>query len=143
FANYSLGQADIFRRALSSHKEHLIKRHREKFLKAAEQQGYSQSLAEQVFKWLMKFSNYSFNRSHAVAYSKISYQLAYLKSHYPEYFFAVLLTTAISSERRMNQYIMDMRQQSIDLLSPSINRSFGQYTVEKGHLRMGLLAIKG
>lgn len=143
FANYSLGQADIFRRALSSHQEPLIKAHRQRFISAAQKLGHSESLATQVFNWLMKFSNYSFNRSHAVAYSKISYQLAYLKAHYPEHFYAVLLTSALSSEKRLNQYVLDMRRQSIELLPPSINRSYGQFTVEKGHLRMGLLAIKG
>ncbi|HLS20308.1 MAG TPA: DNA polymerase III subunit alpha, partial [Bacillota bacterium] len=143
FTGMTLGEADIFRRALSSKNEEQIPKAKAQFIKGCQRQGYSKNEAEDIYHWLKKFSNYSFNRSHAVAYSKISYQLAYLKAHYPAYFFAELLTTSVTNQRRLNKYVMDMRKRNIDLLPPSINRSFGRFIVEKGNIRMGLLAIKG
>jgi len=143
FAGFSLGEADIFRRTLSSKNKSNIAHQKDLFIAGCEQEGFSVTEAEEIFHWLLKFSNYSFNRSHAVAYSKISYQLAYLKAHYPEHFFAELLTSAVNSEKRLNQYVMDMRQLAITLLPPAINRSYGRFSVEDGKIRMGLLSIKG
>lgn len=143
FTKMTLGEADIFRRTLTSHHEQLINEAKQHFITRCIERGYLKEEAEKIFNWLKKFSNYSFNRSHAVAYSKISYQLAYFKAHYPTHFYAQLLSAHSLSPQRMNKYVMDMRKRRIELLPPSINRSYGHFSVENNHIRMGLLAIKG
>src|SRR5690606_13337917 len=90
-----------------------------------------------------KFSNYGFPRSHAVAYSKISYQLSYLKAHYPEHFFAELLSSLRNQQEKLPAYIKEMKEMGINLLPPSINHSYGKFSVEGNNIRIGLSSIKG
>lgn len=142
-AGFSLGQADILRRAISKKEHHLMAEQREKFIKGCLNNGYDQRVAEEIFAWVVKFSNYGFNRSHAVAYSKISYQFAYLKTHYPACFFAEMLSSIGNQQEKLHQYINEIQAFDLRILPPSINKSFGKYAVESGHIRMGLLAIKG
>lgn len=140
-AGFSLGQADILRRAVSKKKEQAIVEQKDAFINGCRSNGYSKDVAEEMFQWIVRFSNYGFNRSHAVAYSIISYQLAYLKAHYPAYFMAELMSSV--STDRIQSYINEARDLSVKVLPPSINRSFGRYTVERGAIRIGLGSIKG
>src|SRR5699024_4650836 len=89
------------------------------------------------------FSNYGFNRSHAVAYSKISYQLAYLKAHYPINFFAELLSSVANQPEKIAFYMKEAKELQLQTVPPSINKSYGKYSVERDAIRMGLLSIKG
>ncbi|GAB3065193.1 DNA polymerase III subunit alpha [Virgibacillus ainsalahensis] len=142
-AGFSLGRADILRRAVSKKQQNVMDEQREAFINGCLDNGYDKEVAKEIFAWIIKFSNYGFNRSHAVAYSKISYQLAYLKAHYPANFFAELLSSVANQQDKVDAYIKEMKDVNLDLLPPSINKSFGRFSVESGAIRIGLLMIKG
>ncbi|GAA0600938.1 DNA polymerase III subunit alpha [Virgibacillus siamensis] len=142
-AGFTLGEADILRRAVSKKQQHLMEELKEKFIAGCLDNGYNQQVAGEIFQWMVKFSNYGFNKSHAVAYSKISYQLAYLKVHYPKSFFAELLSSAVHQQDKLQLYRTEMKEMDIQLLPPSINRSYGKYSVENDGIRMGFMSIKG
>ncbi|MFC0301953.1 DNA polymerase III subunit alpha [Virgibacillus soli] len=142
-AGFTLGQADILRRAVSKKKQDVMAAQKEAFIQGCIRNGYNKSVSEELFAWIVKFSNYGFPKSHAVAYSKISYELAYLKAHYPLAFYAELLSSVSNQPDKTSAYIKEMRAVDIHLAPPSINDSFHKYTVEGNGIRMGLLAIKG
>lgn len=141
-AGYSLGEADVLRRAVSKKKEAVLKQEEEKFVASALKRGYEQKTATELYGLILKFANYGFNRSHAVAYSVIAYQMAYLKQQYPAYFMAVSLTNAIGSERSTAGYVKEARQLGLAILPPSVNKSGIPYLVEEGGIRFSLLPIK-
>lgn len=144
FASFSLGEADLLRRAISAKSKTEMEAQRERFIKGCLQNGYSKQVAEELFRWIVTFANYGFNKSHSVAYSKIAYILAYLKVNYPTYFFAQLLSSSIGEDgNKRISYIRDANEFGIEILPPSINRSYAYYTVEGNAIRMGLMAIKG
>ena len=143
FASYSYGQADILRRAVSKKQTEVLRGERERFINGCIKNGYSKEIAEQIFAWIMKFSNYGFNRSHAVAYSKVAYQLAYLKAHFPKHFFAELLSSSIHQQEKVQLYLKELKQIGIEVKAPSINKSYGKFTVEQDGIRIGLSLIKG
>src|SRR5699024_972786 len=105
--------------------------------------GYERVIAEEVFSWIVQFANYGFNKSHSVAYSKVSYQLAYLKANYPTPFFAQILNTTTSDPTKLTMYVQEAKETNIAVLPPSINDSFPYFSVEADNIRIGLLAIKG
>ncbi|OIK08531.1 DNA polymerase III subunit alpha [Bacillus sp. MUM 116] len=142
-AGFSLGEADLLRRAVGKKQKETLDRERTHFVQGALKKGYDQSLANEIYDLIVRFANYGFNRSHAVAYSMIAYQLAYLKAHYPLYFMAGLLTAAVGNESKIAQYIMESRQKEIHVLSPSINYSGYSFQVETEGIRFSLAAIKG
>jgi DNA polymerase III subunit alpha len=142
-AGFSLGEADLLRRAVSKKKKEVLDQEREHFVKGCISKGYSRDVAHSIYDLIVRFANYGFNRSHAVAYSIISYQLAYLKANYPLYFTAALLTSVIGNEDKIFQYSREAKQKNIKLLPPSINSSSYPFTVEKGAIRFSLAAIKG
>ncbi|MUV39335.1 DNA-directed DNA polymerase [Lentibacillus sp. JNUCC-1] len=142
-AGFTLGEADVLRRAVSKKKHELMDEQRNKFIEGSIANGYTPEASEEMFDWIVKFSNYGFNRSHAVAYSLISYQLAYLKAHYPLSFFAELLSSAVNQEARIHMYINEARQLNIPIYPPSINMSFGRFSVEHEGIRLGMMMIKG
>ncbi|MFD1415394.1 DNA polymerase III subunit alpha [Oceanobacillus jeddahense] len=142
-AGFSLGDADILRRAVSKKKKEVMQEQEQAFIKGCLKNGYSQAVAGEIFSWIVRFSNYGFPRSHAVAYSKISYQLSFLKAHYPEVFFSCLLTDAKNQPEKLLAYQESLKEINIDILPPHINRSYQQFTVEKKGIRAGLAAIKG
>jgi len=142
-AGFSLGEADLLRRAVSKKQKEVLDRERAHFIAGAETKGYERKTADQIYDLIVRFANYGFNRSHAVAYSFIAYQLAWLKAHYPIPFMASLLSSAAGNERRTAQYIQELKQMNISLLPPSINHSGYSYLVEKGGVRYSLAAIKG
>ena len=142
-AGFTLGEADILRRAVSKKKQDMMDAQKKAFIDGCLTKGYDLPVAEEIFSWIVKFSNYGFPRSHAVAYSKISYQLAFLKAHYPASFFAELLSSTRNQQEKWIAYMQELKSMGLELLPPNINRSFGKYTVEKNQIRMGLSSIKG
>ncbi|MGG3560376.1 DNA polymerase III subunit alpha [Neobacillus rhizosphaerae] len=142
-AGFSLGEADLLRRAVGKKQKEVLDKERNHFVQGALQKGYNQSLANEIYDLIVRFANYGFNRSHAVAYSMISYQLAYLKANYPMFFMAGLLTSAIGNETKIAQYIMETKQKEMTILPPSINYSVFSFQVENGGIRYSLAAIKG
>ena len=126
-ADYSLGEADILRRAISKKKIEIMNKEREKFVSNAIKKGYEESLAQNVYELIMKFANYGFNKSHSVAYSMISYQMAYLKAHYPKYFICNLLNNVIGSEVKTKDYMLEAKLNKIKILKPNINKSTNKY----------------
>ncbi|MDE5977295.1 MAG: DNA polymerase III subunit alpha [Turicibacter sp.] len=141
-SGYTLGEADVLRRAVSKKKKDVLEEEERTFVTKAVERGYSLEVAKQLYALILKFANYGFNRSHAVAYSMIAYQMAYLKVHYPAYFMSVALTNVISSERHTTQYIREAKQLNLVVLSPSINKSGMAYQIEGQNIRFSLLPIK-
>ena len=141
-AGYTLGEADILRRAMSKKKMDVLKGEEEKFINGSINRGYKKEVAKKVFDLILNFANYGFNRAHSVAYSIIAYKMAYLKAKYPKYFFSSLLTSVIGSEIKTKEYINEVRTRGIKILLPSINSSMGYYKVEKDGIRYPLSNIK-
>ncbi|GEL76858.1 DNA polymerase III subunit alpha [Tenuibacillus multivorans] len=143
-AGFSYGQADILRRAISKKNRDVIHQMKERFIDGCLQNGYDERIANQMFDWIERFSDYGFNKSHAAAYSIISYQTAYFKANYPAYFYSELMSSVMHDHEKLERYIKEARAQGIQVLPPSINNSFGKFTVESpNQIRFGLLAIKG
>lgn len=143
FAGFSLGEADLLRRAVSKKKRDVLDAERKHFVQGACQKGYSEETADKVYHLIVQFANYGFNRSHAVAYSFIAYQLAYLKAHYPLNFMAALLTSAIGNEEKIKQYMSEAKTIGVQVLPPSINESHFPFKAEKDGIRYSLAAIRG
>ncbi|SDB94491.1 DNA polymerase-3 subunit alpha [Pelagirhabdus alkalitolerans] len=143
FAGFSYAQADLLRRAISKKKKEDIDHAKLQFVEGCLENGYQETLANELFAWIERFADYGFNRSHAVAYSMISFQLAYFKANYPVYFYTELLNTTVGQAGKRNQLIKEAKRKGIELLKPDINRSFAKDQPEKGNIRLGLLSIKG
>ncbi|MEH7074766.1 DNA polymerase III subunit alpha [Neobacillus drentensis] len=141
-AGFSLGEADLLRRAVGKKKKDVLDQERNHFVEGALKKGYEQALANDIYDLIVRFANYGFNRSHAVAYSMIAYQLAFLKANYPVYFMAGLLTSAIGNDTKIAQYIMETKQKNINVLPPSINHSGYSFQVEQEGIRYSMAAIK-
>ena len=130
YAGYTLGEADVLRRAMSKKKVDLLKNEEEKFIKKSIEKGHIEDQAKEIFNLILNFAGYGFNRSHSVAYSLIAYKMAYLKTHYKTIFFANLLTNVIGSESKTYEYIMEAKANKIEVLKPTINKSDNRYIVE-------------
>ncbi|MCC3356445.1 DNA polymerase III subunit alpha [Bacillus sp. REN16] len=142
-AGFSLGEADLLRRAVSKKKKEVLDKERQHFVQGSISKGYTETTANEIYDLIVRFANYGFNRSHAVAYSMIAYQLAYLKANYPLYFMAALLTSVIGNDDKLGQYIRESKQKGIRILSPSINKSHYPFIVENNSIRFSLAGIKG
>ncbi|MFC4321068.1 DNA polymerase III subunit alpha [Litchfieldia salsa] len=142
-AGFSLGEADLLRRAVSKKKKEVLDQERVHFVQGCINRGYDRAVADSIYDLIVRFANYGFNRSHAVAYSMIAYQLAYLKANYRTYFTAALLTSAVGNDEKLAQYIREAKQKGINILSPSINKSTYPFLVEKSGIRFSLSAVKG
>ncbi|MCF7617271.1 DNA polymerase III subunit alpha [Bacillus sonorensis] len=142
-AGFRLGEADLLRRAVGKKNKEILDTERNHFIDGCLKKGYSVKSANEVYDLIVKFANYGFNRSHAVAYSMIGYQLAYLKARYPLYFMCGLLTSAIGNEDKLAQYIYEAKGKGLKILGPSINKSGYPFTIENGAVRYSLRAVKG
>ncbi len=140
-AGYSLGEADILRRAMGKKKKELMEQQREKFIEGALKKGYSREKAEEIFALIEKFAEYGFNKSHSAAYGVISFWTAYLKAHYPIEFMTALLTTEEKPDKVVS-YINYCRSRGIEILPPDINRSDKDFTIEGNSIRFGFNALK-
>ena len=141
-AGYTLGEADILRRAMSKKKEEILLKEKEKFITGSIKNGYSKEISEKVYNLILKFANYGFNKSHAVAYSIIAYKMAFLKTHFYKYFMLSVLNNSINNENKTSVYISKMRQKNIKVLPPEINVSEGVYTVNNGDIFAPLSIIR-
>ena len=141
-AGYSLGEADVLRRAMSKKKENVLLEEKEKFVKRSVAKGYSLETATKVYDLILKFASYGFNKAHSVAYSLISYRMAYLKAHYPFLFMKSLLTSNIGSESKTREYIYECKANNINILKPSINHSSSTYVIYDNNILFPLTCIK-
>ncbi len=139
---FSLGKADILRRAMGKKKVKEMEKMKVEFLAGAEEQGYSKKLASDVFEMLKPFAGYGFNKSHAAAYSVVAYKTAYLKANYPAEFMAANLTNEINNPDKLTQYINETKSMGIKILPPDVNLSDKNFTVESGNIIYGLVGIK-
>ncbi len=141
-AGFTLGQADLLRRAMSKKKQDVMEKMRGRFVQGAIANGYSKTVAEQVFDYIDRFANYGFNRSHAVAYSMMAFEMAYLKCHFAPAFFAALLNAHAGSEK-MRAYFEDARSFGVAIIGPNINFSQADFSLYQGRVLFGLAMIKG
>ena len=141
-AGFSLGEADILRRAMSKKKLDLLKSEEEKFITGSISRGYSHETAKKVFDLILNFANYGFNKSHSVSYSIVAYKMAYLKANYPKYFFSNLLSSVIGSESKTLEYINELRKLGTKIKLPDINISTNRYEVEDDGIVFPLSNIK-
>ena len=142
-AGFSLGEADILRRAIGKKQKSAIDEERKHFIEGSLQQGYSEQTAEQVYDYIERFANYGFNRSHSVAYSFIAYQLAYMKAHFPEAFFAALLNSVNQHSDKMREYFIELKKRSISISYPDINTSNWKFALQQQTIQFGLGGIRG
>lgn len=142
-AGYSLGEADLMRRAMGKKKREEMALHEQKFIAGAIDRGIKKEKAEQIFSLMAQFADYGFNRSHSVAYAYLAFQTAYLKAHYPEHFYAAVLTNETQDTTKVFKYSTELRGQGIHLLPPDVNESGAGFTPLEGAIRYGLAAIKG
>ncbi|WP_088006633.1 DNA polymerase III subunit alpha [Indiicoccus explosivorum] len=142
-AGFSLGEADLLRRAVSKKNRDILDREREHFVSGALGKGYDRKTADAVYDLIVRFADYGFPKSHAVAYSLISYWLAFAKAHVPAHFYAALLSAATGSPDKVRQLIQEAKAKGIRMLPPSVQSSSGSFTVEGEGLRFGLSAVKG
>lgn len=141
-AGFSLGEADILRRAMGKKQVDVMQREREHFIKGALSKGHTLKDAEEVYNYIYEFSNYGFNRAHAVVYSTLAYQLAYFKANFPEEFFQAILNNGRSQLTSYHIYIQEAKRHLGKILPIDINLSQGNFMVDKG-LRIGFNSIKG
>lgn len=141
-AGYTFGHADIVRRAMSKKKHDVLLSERESFISGAISRGVDGKRAEKLFDDMISFANYAFNKSHAAAYSIISYRTAYLKAHYPKEYFAALLTSVLGNMPKIAEYISDCAKLGIGVLPPDVNKSEMYFHVSENNIRFGLLAVK-
>jgi DNA polymerase-3 subunit alpha len=139
---YSLGQADILRRAMGKKKLDVMAKQKEKFIKGAIENKYSEKDAEKIFELLIPFAGYGFNKSHAAAYSVLAYKTAYLKANYPAEFMAANLTNEIHNTDKLAEYIEEARGMGIEIRPPDINLSETDFTVVDGKIIYGLLGVR-
>ncbi|MDR2341317.1 MAG: DNA polymerase III subunit alpha [Puniceicoccales bacterium] len=148
-AGYSMGGADILRRAMGKKKVEVMDAQREVFVNGAAQNGLSPEKANEIFDILAKFAGYGFNKSHSISYAIIAYQTAYLKAHYPMEFFAALLSSELNNQEKITSLISHIRNAGIPVLGADINNSWEYFTPvaadggKNACIRFGLAAVKG
>ncbi len=154
-AGYSLGGADLLRRAMGKKDPAVMAKEKVPFLEGAKKQGIDLRKAESIFELMAKFAEYGFNKSHSAAYALITYQTAYLKAHFPVEYMAALLTSEVENTDKIVKYIYEARQMAITILPPDVNESRWDFTVIEAHerdtvepgstigsIRFGLAAVK-
>jgi DNA polymerase-3 subunit alpha len=142
FAGYTLAEADLLRRGISKKDKNILDSERKRFIEKCKIKNYSDSIAEEIYDYIVKFADYGFNRSHSVAYSLVAYQMAYLKANYFPIFMTVLLSSVTGNEGVTSEYINEIRKQQIPILPPDINKSTDQYIYDQKSIYLPLLAIK-
>lgn len=141
-AGFSLGQADVLRRAMGKKKPEVMEEQREIFVKGAKERGIPEEVAKDIFEDMAKFAEYGFNKSHSAAYAYVSYQTAYLKVYYPKEFMSSLLTSVRNNTSKLSKYIAEAKRMGIKILPPDINESMVYFTVTNEGIRFGLSAVK-
>ncbi len=141
-AGYSLGQADLLRRAMGKKKVSEMQRHRTLFVQGAVKNGVSEAIADRLFDQMVLFAEYCFNKSHSTAYGAVTYQTAYLKAHYPVAYMAALLTVNAGSTEKVQRYISNCNSMGINVMPPNINTSGVDFTPKENSILFGFSAIK-
>ncbi len=142
-AGFSLGEADLLRRAVSKKKREVLDQERAHFVKGCVSQNYTADEANHVYDMIVKFADYGFPRAHATAYGVLAFQTAYLKAHYPVHFMASMLTAVVGNHSKTAEYVDECRSMGIDVLPPDMNESSVLFTpVDEHAVRFGLAAIK-
>ena len=141
-AGYSLGEADLLRRAMGKKKPEEMAQQRERFIEGAAQRKYPPKKIEKIFDLMAQFAGYGFNKSHSAAYALLAYHTAYLKTHYPVEFMAALLTSVTGSTDDVVKYINECREMGIAVEAPDINVSAANFTPHGESIRFGLAAVK-
>ena len=141
-AGYSLGHADIVRRAMGKKKIDVMNKERVNFIEGAAKNGIDEKSANKIFDEMAEFAKYAFNKSHAAAYAVVAYQTAYLKCHYPEEFMAAYMNSFIGNQNKIPVYVNECRELGIEVLRPDINESFSKFTVVNGKIRFAISSIK-
>ena len=149
-AGYTLGRADLVRRAMSKKKAAVMQQERQNFVYGNEAEhvpgcianGIPEKVANKIYDDMIDFAKYAFNKSHAAAYAVVAYQTAWLKYYYPVEFMAALMTSVIDNSAKVSEYILTCRQMGIQILPPDINESVSAFSVSNGGIRYGLNAIK-
>ncbi len=144
-AGFTLGEADMLRRAMGKKKKEIMDEYRERFVQGCLKNGHSQELAEKLYSLIEKFAGYGFNKAHSAPYALLAYQTAWLKRHYPAEFMAALLKSVTGSMDRVAIYVDECRRMGIAVLGPDINESQADFTVVPGPrpaIRVGLAAVK-
>ena len=141
-AGFSLGQADLLRRAMGKKQADVMAREREHFIRGAREQGIEPEIASATYDYIYEFASYGFNRSHAVVYSTLAFQLAYLKVHYPLAFYQALLNMGSSNQTTMADYILEAKRHTGPLLGLNLNESQIGFSVSGQQLQVGLSAIR-
>ncbi len=146
-AGYSLGEADLIRRAMGKKDPKVMAEHRENFAKRAEEKGFSKRNSSELFVMIEKFAGYGFNKSHSAAYAMITFQTSYLKAYYPSEFMASLLSSDKDNTDKVARYIDETKRMGIEILAPNINKSEIDFSVvdlgDKDCIVFGLAAVKG
>ena len=145
FAGFSLGEADILRRAIGKKKYDLLMEQRGKFIDAAKIQGHPEELAIYIFDEIIEpFAGYGFNKSHAACYSMIAYQTAYMKAYYPTESIVALMVSDEEDTERIRMEIAEAKEKGVQVLPPDVNESRKHFTfIDNSTIRFGLKAIKG
>ncbi len=141
-AGYSLGQADLLRRAMGKKKKEVLEKEFVPFHAGCKERGYSDEAIQSVWDVLVPFAGYAFNKSHSAAYGLVSYQTAYLKANYPAEYMAALLTSVADDKDKMAIYLAECRQMGIRILSPDVNESVVDFTAVGSDVRFGLKAVR-
>jgi DNA polymerase-3 subunit alpha len=141
-AGFTLGQADILRKAMSSKNREIMEKQREKFLEGAKKKGIDEETAAKIYEQIEPFAGYAFNKAHAVCYAFVAYRTAYMKANYPVEYYAALLSVNMDDKEKLAAYIDDCRRLNIQVLPPDINASGVEFEVEGEAIRFGLAAIK-
>jgi DNA polymerase-3 subunit alpha len=141
---FTLGEADVLRKAVGKKIKELLDAQKSKFIDGAVENGASKKVAQELWTWILPFASYGFNKSHSAAYATIAYQTAYLKAHYPVEFMASVLTSERADVERISFLIDECKKMNVEVLAPNINESLKNFTVVEGknQIRFGLLAIK-
>ncbi len=142
YANYSFLESDVLRKAISKKNQELMIDEKNNFIKKAILNGKNEAEANKLFDYILKFANYGFNKSHAVAYAFLAYQMLYLKANFTKYFLCVMLNNVIGNDLQTLKYINNAKEYNIDVLRPNINKSENCYIIEDNMIRMPLLVIK-
>jgi DNA polymerase-3 subunit alpha len=146
FAGYSLGEADIFRKAMGKKISDVMKKERKNFIAGAKEKGFAAELAKEIFDLIEPFAGYAFNKAHSVSYAMIAYQTAYFKANYPAEFMSALLTMDIGQPEKIHSAVNECNRLGIPVLLPNINKSEATFIIErqdgKEGIRFGLGAIK-
>lgn len=141
-AGYSLGQADLLRRAMGKKKPEEMEKQRTLFVSGCANNGIGKEISDQLFDMMVQFAEYCFNKSHSQAYAFLTYQTAYLKTHYPVEYMTALLSSVSGDQDKVQGYIAECQAAGIDILPPDINVSGPDFTADGGAIRFGLSAVK-